>query len=69
MMLQVLTWPFRMAAKLIGWILDLAGSMIGFAIGLVFCCLGVALYMTGIGAILGVPMVIFGGGLMLKSIF
>lgn len=69
MMLRVLTWPFRMAAEVIGWLLDLAGSMIGFVIGLVLCCLGVVLYMTGVGAILGVPMVILGGGLMLKSIF
>ena len=69
MMLNVLTWPFRVAADLMGLLLSLAGSMIGLAIGFVICCLGVLLSLTGIGLIIGVPLVIFGGGLMLKSIF
>lgn len=68
-MLNLLTWPFRVTADLIGLILSLAGSIVGLAIGFVICCLGVLLCLTGIGLIIGVPMVIFGGGLMLKSIF
>jgi len=69
MMLRLLTWPFRLAADLMGMILSLAGSMLGLAIGFVFCALGVLLCLTGIGLIIGVPLAIFGGGLMLKSIF
>lgn len=69
MMLNVLTWPFRLAADLIGMVLDLAGSLIGLALGFALCCVGVLLCLTGIGAILGVPLVIFGGGMMLKGIF
>ena len=69
MMLNVLTWPFRVAADLLGLLLSLAGSMIGLCIGFVICCLGVLLCLTGIGLIVGVPLAIFGGGLMLKSIF
>ena len=69
MMLRLLTWPFRMAADLIGLILSLAGSILGLAIGFVICALGVLLCLTGIGMIIGIPMAIFGGGLMLKSIF
>ena len=69
MMLNVLTWPFRVAADLMGLLLSLAGSMIGLVIGFVICCLGVLLCLTGIGLIIGVPLTIFGGGLMLKSIF
>lgn len=69
MMLKLLTWPFRLAADLMGMVLSLAGSMLGLAIGFVFCAVGVLLCLTGIGMIIGVPMVIFGGGLMLKSIF
>ena len=68
-MLKLLTWPFRLAADLMGMVLSLAGSMLGLAIGFVFCAVGVLLCLTGIGMIIGVPMVIFGGGLMLKSIF
>lgn len=69
MMLRLLTWPFRVAADLIGLILSLAGSILGLAIGFVICALGVLLCLTGIGMIIGIPMAIFGGGLMLKSIF
>lgn len=69
MMLRLLTWPFRFAADLMGMILSLAGSMLGLAIGFVFCALGVLLSLTGIGMIIGVPLAVFGGGLMLKSIF
>ena len=69
MMLRLLTWPFRMAADLIGLILSLAGSILGLAIGFVICALGVLLCLTGIGMIIGIPLAIFGGGLMQKSIF
>jgi hypothetical protein len=69
MMLNVLTWPFRVAADLVGLLLSFAGSMIGLALGFVFCAVGVLLCLTGIGLIIGVPLVIFGGGMMLKSIF
>ena len=69
MMLRLLTWPFRLAADLIGLILSLAGSILGLAIGFVICALGVLLCLTGIGMIIGIPLAIFGGGLMLKSIF
>ena len=56
MMLNVLTWPFRVAADLLGLLLSLAGSMIGLCIGFVICCLGVLLCLTGIGMIIGVPL-------------
>ena len=38
-------------------------------IGLAICAIGVALCFTIIGAIIGIPLIIFGGGLMLKCIF
>ena len=69
MMLKLLTWPFSLAADLIGMLLNLAGSILGLAIGFVICALGVLLCLTGIGAIVGIPLAVFGGGLMLKSIF
>ena len=68
-MLRLLTWPFRMAMDLIGMILGMTGRLVAFILGRVICCAGVALCLTVVGLILGVPMVIFGGGLMLKSIF
>lgn len=69
MMLRLLLWPFSVAADLVGILLSLAGSVIGLAVGFVLCCLGVLLCLTGIGLIIGVPLTILGGGMMLKSIF
>lgn len=66
---DIITAPFRFGAWLIRVILEAVGRILAFIIGLVICAIGVALCLTVIGAILGVPLAIFGGGLMLKSIF
>lgn len=68
-MLRLLTWPFSLAARMIELVLSAAGRLAAFGLGLLTCALGVALCMTLVGALLGVPMVIFGGGMLLKSIF
>ena len=66
---DMITWPVRLALGLMGWILSAVGSLIAMDIGLVICALGVALCFTLVGAIIGIPLIIFGGGLILKSIF
>ena len=66
---DMITWPVRLALGLMGWILSAVGSLIAMGIGLVICALGVALCFTLVGAIIGIPLIIFGGGLILKSIF
>ena len=66
---DMITWPVRLALGLMGWILSAVGSLIARDIGLVICALGVALCFTLVGAIIGIPLIIFGGGLILKSIF
>jgi len=68
-MLRLLTWPFRLAFDLIGFVLDLTGSLLGLFLGIGLCCTGVLLCMSVIGLIAGLPLVILGGGLILKSIF
>ncbi len=68
-MLRLLTWPFSLAVRMIELVLSAAGRLVAFGLGLLTCTLGVALCMTLVGALLGVPMVIFGGGMLLKSIF
>lgn len=66
---DMITWPVRLALGLMGWILSAVGSLIAMGIGLVICALGVALCFTLVGAIIGIPLIIFGGGLILRSIF
>jgi len=68
-LLELLLLSFRAAAWMIASILSLVGRMASFFIGLALCAAGVLLCMTLVGAVAGVPMVIFGGGLMLRSIF
>lgn len=68
-MMRILTWPFVAAGALIGLILSVMGRMLSFVMGLVVAMLGVVLCISVVGLVLGVPMVIFGGGLMMRSIF
>ncbi len=66
---NIITAPFRFCLWLIGLILETTGRLLSLINGRVICAIGVALCFTVIGAIIGVPLIIFGGGLMLKSIF
>ncbi len=66
---DIITAPFRFCGWLIGLILEATGRLLSLIIGLVICAVGVALCFTVIGAIIGIPLIIFGGGLMLKCIF
>ena len=68
-LITLLTAPFRLAIRLISFIIGAAGRLLALLIGLVLCALGVGLCLTGLGAIVGVPLVVFGGGLMFRSIF
>ena len=66
---DIITAPFRFCGWLISLILEATGRLLSLIIGLVICAVGVALCFTVIGAIIGIPLIIFGGGLMLKCIF
>lgn len=68
-MLRILAWPFIAAGALIGLILSATGRLLAFVLGLVLSILGVVLCISVVGLVLGVPLTIFGGGLMLRSIF
>ncbi len=68
-LLEIFTAPFKLAIWLIGLILDATGRILSLLIGLGICAIGVGLCLTLIGAIIGIPLIIFGGGLMLKAIF
>ena len=68
-MLRILSLPFVAAGALIGLILSAVGRIFSFGLGLAVVVLGVVLCASVVGIVLGVPMVIFGGGLMIRSIF
>ena len=60
--MKLLLWPVE-------FILKLTGKFIAVIIGLVISILGFALCLTIIGAVIGIPLIIFGVLLMVKGIF
>lgn len=68
-MLQILTFPFVAAGMLISFILGAVGRLIAFGLGFAVSAIGVLLCVSVVGLVPGVPLVLFGGGLMVRSIF
>ncbi len=65
----LLLLPFRLVFGLVAAIIGLVGRLVGLVIGFVFLVVGVLVSLTIVGAIVGVPLALFGLILMLKSIF
>lgn len=68
-MFRVLTWPFRMLWSLIGVIFLAVGKLLTLLIGLLLVVAGVLLACTLVGAFVGVPTILFGLLLILRSLF
>lgn len=64
-MSQLLALPFR----LIAWIIAAFGRLIALIIGLVLIMVGFALTVTIIGAIVGIPLALFGFLLVIRGLF
>lgn len=79
-MLNILFFPFALAGSIFSWIFALFGLLIGFifallgrvfslVLGLLLCVGGVASCLSVIGLFLGLPMLVLGGALVLRSVF
>ena len=55
-----LLWPFVALWRLVTWILAMTGQLVAILLGIVFMVVGVIATLTIIGAIIGVPMFLFG---------
>jgi hypothetical protein len=62
-------WPFVAIWNLVAWILSLTGRLVAAVLGLVFMIVGAILTVTVVGSVVGIPMIVFGFLLMLRSIF
>ncbi len=62
-------WPFAAIWWLISFILQLTGRVVAAVLAMVFMIVGALLTVTIIGAALGIPLIIFGFLLMIRSIF
>jgi hypothetical protein len=66
---SVLLLPFDLIWRLVTFILGLGGRLLAIVLGLVLLIVGVLLSLTGILAICGVPLTVFGGILILRGLF
>jgi hypothetical protein len=62
-------WPFWAIWKLVAGIVEGTGRLVAVILGLVFLIVGGILTVTVVGAIVGIPFVIFGLLLMLRGLF
>ncbi len=62
-------WPFVALWRLVTWILEMTGRFVAILLGIVFMVVGVIVTLTVIGAIVGVPMFLFGVLLVLRGLF
>jgi hypothetical protein len=62
-------WPFVAIWRLLTWILGLTGRLVAIILGVVFMIVGVIISATVVGAIVGVPLVVFGFLLVLRGLF
>ncbi len=60
--------PFIWLGQLILWIIGIVGRLAAAFIGFLLMILGITLCLTIIGAIVGIPLIIFGVMLMVRSI-
>jgi hypothetical protein len=62
-------WPFWAIWKLVAFIIEMTGRLVGLILGAVFIVVGVIVSLTVVGAIIGVPLALFGLLLMARSLF
>jgi hypothetical protein len=64
-----LLWPFVALWRLVTWILAMTGRLVAILLGIVLMVVGVIATLTVIGAIIGVPMFLFGVLLVFRGLF
>jgi hypothetical protein len=62
-------WPFIALWRLVTGILVLTGRLVAVILGLVLVLVGALLSATVVGAIVGVPLIVFGGLLVVRGLF
>jgi hypothetical protein len=62
-------WPFVALWKLVAGIIELTGRLLAVIVGLVLLLVGILLSITIVGAIIGIPLALFGFMLMVRGFF
>ena len=64
-----LTWPFFAIWRLVAFVLALTGRFAALVLGVFFLLLGALVSLTGIGAIVGIPLALLGFLLLVRGLF
>lgn len=65
---QILTLPFVLIWKLLSLVVGLVGRLIALVLGIVLTIVGILLTTTVVGAIIGIPLIFIGFGLILRAL-
>jgi hypothetical protein len=65
----VLLWPFVMIWAFVGFVLRTVGRLLCGVLGLALMAAGVALTLTVVGSIVGIPLAAFGLLLLVRALF
>lgn len=64
----VLSAVFSFFGLLFGLVFGLLGRFLSLGLGVVFCAIGIISAITLVGTFIGVPLLIFGGAMVLRSV-
>lgn len=67
--MEILLLPFKIIWELTAFILRTGGRLLALLLGAVLMIVGVVLSLTGIGACLGIPLVMIGFALVMRGLF
>lgn len=65
----LILWPFWALWQLLAWIVNLTGRLLAVALGLILMILGVIASITIVGAVVGIPLIVFGFLLIIRGLF
>ena len=66
---SLVTWPFVVIWRLLSFVFELTGRLVAFALGFLLLLLGVLVSLTGIGALVGIPVALVGFLLLARAVF
>ncbi len=69
MCMRILLWPFTALWFLLGLVLRLTGRLLAAVLGLKFIIIGILLIFLVVAPPVGIPLIILGFLLMIRSIF
>lgn len=62
-------WPFVALWRLLAGVVELTGRLTAIVLGLLLMAAGVIVTLTVIGAVVGIPLILFGFLLALRGLF